>query len=195
MNKKEAFLFSRLIYNIIFFISIMEEDFDLDNILDALNVTGQWQPSPMPMLSDPTLNSQILDDILLSPDASEHRNSSDNDDISNALIGTSIDIFGSLSSSGNSFETDNIATLISSDIGEIPIQSTIEDTMERMNINHAQTNILSSSISIQMGSSPVEQKVIDNSILARKLVRDQQRIYKTASKSRKSSGKSIVFLL
>ncbi len=37
----------------------MEEDFDLDNILDALNVTGQWQPSPMPMLSDPTLNSQV----------------------------------------------------------------------------------------------------------------------------------------
>jgi hypothetical protein len=59
MNKKEAFLSSRLIYNIIFFISIMEEDFDLDNILDALNVTGQWQPSTMPMVSDPSLNIQV----------------------------------------------------------------------------------------------------------------------------------------
>ncbi len=37
----------------------MEEDFDLDNILDALNVTGQWQPSTMPMVSDPSLNIQV----------------------------------------------------------------------------------------------------------------------------------------
>ncbi len=37
----------------------MEEDFDLDNIWDALNLTGQRQPSSMPVASDPSLNIQV----------------------------------------------------------------------------------------------------------------------------------------
>jgi len=60
--------------------------------------------------------------------------------------------------------------------------------MANMNLSQSHTDILSSSFSIQVGSSPVEQKEIDNSILARQLVREQQRIYKNASKSKKSSG-------
>jgi hypothetical protein len=66
-------------------------------------------------------------------------------------------------------------------------------------------DILSSSICIQTGSFSVEQKEIDSkknelsficheflfldSILAKQIVREQQRMYKNASKSRKTSGK------
>jgi hypothetical protein len=36
-----------------------EDGFDLDNILDSMNLTGQWQPSSMPDILDPSLNSQV----------------------------------------------------------------------------------------------------------------------------------------
>jgi hypothetical protein len=39
----------------------MEDDFDLDNILDSMNLTGQWQPSSMPDIVDPSLNIQVSD--------------------------------------------------------------------------------------------------------------------------------------
>jgi hypothetical protein len=66
----------------------MEDDFDLDNILDSMNLTGQWQPSSMPDIVDPSLNIQILDDLIFS--AADSPPSlpilNNNDDISNALI-------------------------------------------------------------------------------------------------------------
>jgi hypothetical protein len=37
----------------------MEEDFDIDSILDSMNLTGQWQPSSMPAIIDPSLNIQV----------------------------------------------------------------------------------------------------------------------------------------
>ena len=39
----------------------MEDDFDLDTILDSINLTGQWQPSSMPDIADPSLNSQVCE--------------------------------------------------------------------------------------------------------------------------------------
>jgi hypothetical protein len=156
----------------------MEDDFDLDNMIDSINLTGQWQPSSMPIIMDSNLNSQILDDLLLSADDSPPSNSNNNDDIINALINTPISPFG----------TDDISEFISAPIGELPRQSTIEDTLEKMNLDQSQTDILSSSICIQTGSFSVEQKEIDNSILAKQIVREQQRMYKNASKSRKTSG-------
>ncbi|CAF1216836.1 unnamed protein product [Adineta steineri] len=170
----------------------MEEDFFL-NSLDSLNLSGQWQPSSMPDILDSSLNSQILDDIVLSTDDYQHASSSPSDDISNALIGPGMDlVFESFSPTNNSEENDDISALISTPIGEIstptgevPNQGTIEQTMYRMSINQTNTDMLSS---VQIGSSPVEQNKIDNSILASKVVRTQQRLYKNASKSRKSSS-------
>jgi hypothetical protein len=87
-------------------------------------------------------------------------------------------------------ETDDITKLISTPIGEVPLQrqSTIEETMESMNLNQSQTDILSSSICVQMGSSPVEQKEIENSILVKHLVQEQRRILKNAPKPKRNSG-------
>ena len=85
----------------------MEDDFDLDNILDSINLTGQWQPSSMPDIIDPSLNSQvnnkqkkvdnkklffifikILDGFDLISDDISPSASNTSDDISSALIDT-----------------------------------------------------------------------------------------------------------
>jgi hypothetical protein len=130
-------------------------------------------------LKHPSLNSQILDGIdLIADDILTQPNLTTCDDISSALIDSTMD----------AFENDDITKLISTPIGEVPRQSTIEENLEKINLNQSHTDILSSTIYIQMGSSPVEQKEIDNSILARQIVREQQRMYKTASKTRKTSG-------
>jgi hypothetical protein len=153
----------------------MDNDFDLDNILDSMNLTGQWQPSSMPDIEDPSLNIQILDDIIFSADDSPPLPIlNNNDDISNALM--------------DPLETDSITQLLSTSFGELPRQNTIEETMENMNLNQSQTDILSSSICVQMGSSPVEQKEIENSILVNQVVRNQRRMLKNAPKSKRNSG-------
>jgi len=37
----------------------MEDDLDIDSFLDSMNLTGQWQPSSMPAIVDPSLNIQV----------------------------------------------------------------------------------------------------------------------------------------
>jgi len=99
----------------------MEDDLDIDSFLDSMNLTGQWQPSSMPAIVDPSLNIQILDDIDLSVDGMLPASSlNTNDDISSALIDTAM----------NSFDIDDISKFISTPIGEVPRQSTIEENLE-----------------------------------------------------------------
>ena len=37
----------------------MEDDYDLQNLLDSMNLTGIYQPSSMPDILDPLLNDQV----------------------------------------------------------------------------------------------------------------------------------------
>ncbi|CAF1530433.1 unnamed protein product [Rotaria magnacalcarata] len=170
----------------------MDENFDLDNILESMNLTGQHQASGLTIIRDSSLDDQILGDIYLSEeDLLAHSHFTINDDISNALIDNTIDEFAPFTELINpmaesSIENDEIGKFISTPLGEMPRQSTIEETLERININQSHTDTFSSAIAFQIGSSPVEHK-IDNSILATHFVQQQQRIIKNASKARKSS--------
>jgi hypothetical protein len=169
-------------------------DFDPEELFDSLNLSGQWQPSIMPDISDSILNSQILDGFDLFQDGpssiATHTNSINSDDISSALIDMTIDPFDTLTSldSQSSFENDDMVKFLTSPIEDLPKQSIIEDKLERMNLNQSQTDILSSPISVQIGSSPIEPKEIENSILARDFVREQHRIMKRTSKPKRTSG-------
>ncbi|CAF2403697.1 unnamed protein product [Rotaria sp. Silwood2] len=171
----------------------MEEHSDLYNLVEFMNLTGQQQPSGLPDISDSLLNDQILGDIVFTEeDLALHSIMTNNDDISNALIDAQIDQFPIYDLiitdiPASPCENDDITKLISSPFEEVPRQSIIEDTMERMTLIQSQTDILSSPSSVQIGSSPVEHKEIDNSILASKYVQQQHRIYKNASKAKKSS--------
>ncbi|CAF0856052.1 unnamed protein product [Rotaria sordida] len=158
-----------------------------------MNLTGQHQPSGLPDIRDSSLDDQILGGLVFTEeDLALHSALHNIDDIRNALIDTPMEQFSSFDSIITNIpasppENDDITKLISSSFEEITRQSTIEDTMERMNLSQSQTDILASPTSVQIGSSPVEHKEIDNSILARQYVQQQERLYKNASKVKKNS--------
>ncbi|CAF1025814.1 unnamed protein product [Adineta ricciae] len=165
----------------------MAEDFDMESLLESMNLTGQSQPTTMPNVSDPSLDNQILNDLTFGSDAFLSLNSTSSDDIHNALIDSPSALF--TTTPQHSFESEDIASLISSNIGEVPRQNSIEDTFEHMNINPLPTDfMLSSSFSTQVGSSPVEPQAFDNVAAARQCVRNQQRLHKNASKLKKNSA-------
>ncbi|UJR20827.1 hypothetical protein I4U23_023938 [Adineta vaga] len=163
----------------------MEEDFD--SLFESINLTGQSQPSVVHDVSDLSLDSQILNDMFFPTNGFQDLHAISADDIQNALIDSPNALFNT--SPEHSFESEDIAALISSPIAETPRQSTIEDSMEQMNINQLQEvdALLSSSLPVQVGSAPVEPKEIDNSILSKQTVRNQ-RLLKNASKTRRTNG-------
>lgn len=156
----------------------MEDNGFFDSFFDGLNLTGQWQPSSTIDVNDSGLTNQILDDVVFSVD----------DSPSAPIINTGDDFNIALLAAGlDTFTANDFAAQLPTPTGEVPQSSRfIEETMDNMTLN--QTNrenpILSSYV--PMGSSPVEQKEIDNSILVQQYVESQQRIHRDA-KARKSS--------
>lgn len=165
----------------------MDEDFHLENMIESINLTGQYQPAVLPDFDDFSLKAQILDNIVLSQDDSILSHSIHNDDINNALFGPNMDPLDTFSFMFDSTHIVNndITKLISSPIQQI--QSTIDDNMERMNLHDSHRDILSSSISFPAASSPTEPKEIDKSILAINFNPDQEFTNKNSSKSKKNS--------
>ncbi|CAF0985711.1 unnamed protein product [Rotaria sp. Silwood1] len=172
----------------------MDENLDLDILVDSLNLTGQRQPSVLSDLSDSLLNDQILGGFVFPDDYLASNSTIHNtDDISNALIDLPMDQFPIYDSvithePASPCDNEDISKFISSiSFQEIPRQSIIEDTMERMTLTSSQTDILSSPSSVQIGSSPIEQKEIDMSILTTQYIQQQHRILKSSSKPKRSS--------
>lgn len=156
----------------------MEEDNDLYSFLDGLNLTGQWQPSSTIDVGDQSLRNQILSDVVFSVDDSPPAMMlNQNDDFTAALMHPTMD----------PFMTDDVILPSFTPTGETPIQSRIEDTLENMTLNQMNTENIASSLCIPMGSSPVEQKEINSSILVLQNTDGQQRIHREA-KARKTSA-------